>query len=113
MQVDGEHRPCDKRPGLLRVPAPVSAPGLVSPSCAREYAEGKQWEAEEDEPVGRIVKALELLFRQAVQVRALSERQPAYLNRGAYDKDRVREKGENDMRFKPPALQRRGEGLCG
>src|SRR3989304_1768381 len=105
MKVNGEYRPRDEGPGLLGVPAPVPPPRLVCPGSPREYAEGEERESEEHEPVGGIVKALELILGQAVGGRPPPENGPAYLYRGGYDEDGVREEGEYEVPLEPAALQ--------
>src|SRR6266511_1742068 len=45
VQVDTVDEPGDERRGLLRVPAPVAAPGRVRPVGAERYAYSQQREA--------------------------------------------------------------------
>src|SRR3990172_1282630 len=52
VEVPREDHPRDERPRLLRVPAPVPAPGLLRPDRAADHAEGPHRKAEPDEPVG-------------------------------------------------------------
>src|SRR4029453_8986657 len=40
MEVGGEHRPGDERPGLLGIPAPVAAPGGLGPDGPGDDGEG-------------------------------------------------------------------------
>ncbi len=56
MQVAGVDDPGDERPGLLRVPAPVPAPGLVRPDRPGDDAERPEREAEQHGPVGEPVE---------------------------------------------------------
>src|SRR5215469_15795082 len=54
-----EHRvdnPGDERPRLLGIPAPVAAPGVVSPDGPGHHPEGPNREREQDAPVGQPVQ---------------------------------------------------------
>src|SRR6266487_2625969 len=46
VQVGGEHHPDDEGPGLLGIPAPVSAPRRLGPDRAGDDGEGPDREAE-------------------------------------------------------------------
>ena len=56
VQVRGVDDPGDEGPGLLRVPAPVPAPGRLGPDRAEDDAGGVDRERERDRPVGRLVQ---------------------------------------------------------
>src|ERR1700722_3074576 len=56
VQVAGVDDPGDERPGLLGVPAPVPAPGVVSPDGAGDDPERPDREGEQDGPVGETVQ---------------------------------------------------------
>src|SRR5207245_9142555 len=49
----------DGGPGLLRIPAPPAAPGVLSPDGAGDGAEGPDGKADQDGPVGQTVQRLE------------------------------------------------------
>src|SRR6266487_4795227 len=55
VQVGGEDRPDDERPGLLGVPAPVPAPGGLRPDGAGHDREGPDREAEGGGLEGQVV----------------------------------------------------------
>src|SRR5947208_16959315 len=48
MQVARVDHPCDERPRLFGIPAPVAAPGCLGPDRAGNDAEGPDREAESD-----------------------------------------------------------------
>src|SRR5918994_3115953 len=58
VEVGGEHRPADERPGLLGVPAPVAAPGRLGPDGPGDDGEGPDGEAEGGRPVGQLVEGV-------------------------------------------------------
>src|SRR4030042_1735346 len=59
VEVEGEDEPGDERPDLLRVPAPVGAPGLVSPDHSEdEPSQREEGKAHGDRPVAHGVVAL-------------------------------------------------------
>src|SRR6516225_8524625 len=64
VQVGREDQPGHEGPGLLGVPAPVRAPGVLGPDRAGDDGEGPEREHEREQPVG-------------VPVELLARRQPA------------------------------------
>ena len=56
VQVAGVDDPGDEGPGLLGVPAPVAAPGVLGPDRAGDDGEGPQREDERVDPVGQAVE---------------------------------------------------------
>src|SRR5580704_3514250 len=56
VEVAGVDDPGDERPGLLGVPAPVPAPGVVGPDGAGDDPERPDREGEQDRPVGQPVQ---------------------------------------------------------
>ena len=56
VQVSGVDHPGDQGPGLLGVPAPVAAPGVLGPDRAGGDGEGPQREGEGEEPVRQHVE---------------------------------------------------------
>src|SRR3990172_2613164 len=49
-------KPENQRPGLLRIPVPVGAPGIFCPDRACDNAEGQQWKSKRDGPVVQIIQ---------------------------------------------------------
>src|SRR5207244_2946753 len=58
VQVAGVHDPGDERPGLLGIPAPVPAPGLVRPDRPGDDRERPDREREDHGPVGEPVQGI-------------------------------------------------------
>jgi RNA polymerase sigma-70 factor (ECF subfamily) len=58
VQVAGVHQPDDERPGLLRIPAPVAAPGRLGPDGTGDHGERPDREGNRDHPVGELVEDL-------------------------------------------------------
>ncbi len=56
MQICGIAEPGDERPGLLRIPAPVTTPCLLGPDRASDDREGPNRKGEGDDPVGQPVQ---------------------------------------------------------
>mmetsp|Transcript_24058 Transcript_24058/g.71601 ORF Transcript_24058/g.71601 Transcript_24058/m.71601 type:complete len:424 (-) Transcript_24058:246-1517(-) len=56
VEVGGVDEPADQGPGLLGVPAPVVAPGLVRPHRAGDDADREEAEAQEQRAVGQVVQ---------------------------------------------------------
>mmetsp|Transcript_102631 Transcript_102631/g.288703 ORF Transcript_102631/g.288703 Transcript_102631/m.288703 type:complete len:577 (-) Transcript_102631:4-1734(-) len=76
VEVVGVDEPADQSPSLLGVPAPVIAPSLVRPDSARDDADGKKAEAEEDRAVGEVVQCeCQRLLLRELRRRATSRRE--------------------------------------
>ena len=59
VHIDEIGKPGDGRPRLLRVPRPIVPPGLLSPKCPEEHADGHESQPHVDE----VVADAELLLR--------------------------------------------------
>src|SRR5512140_1951311 len=57
VQVAGVDDPGDQRPGLLRIPAPEAAPGLVGPHAAHDDADAEERPAGDHGAVGDVLEA--------------------------------------------------------
>jgi hypothetical protein len=58
VQIGCVHHPGDERHRLLRVPAPVPAPGLLGPDGAEDHPEPEDREREDGGPVGDAIQRL-------------------------------------------------------
>ena len=79
MQISRVDHPGDERPGLLRVPAPVAAPGRLGPDRTGDDREGVDRESEGGRPVRHPVEYLGLRHPRAQRHREAGRR-PAGLD---------------------------------
>ncbi len=115
-------KPDDQAPGLFRVPAPISTPGIVGPGSAGDDANRQHRKANHDGLVVQIIQNLgarehtqdaadrrffgRLLF--FVDLDQIHDRNAARQRKG-----RVADKAGDDMVRQPVALQSGHEGLNG
>src|SRR6185369_4053150 len=119
VQKSGIDEPGDERPGLFRVPAPVSPPCSLRPDRTRDYGNGKQWKAECQTAVVDLIKRIErreplekpteLLLLEEPFLHEVDDRSTE-----SHGKARVTEKCHDRMDDKPFALECRVERCkCG